>query len=91
MEVQQPLAADSEPVQEGPVASTVSDKEVSGDSQEEAKEKELQQPLTVVSELVYERSVTSITSDKTLTELEDEYAKLQKQLYCTNEEINLLK
>ena len=49
MEVQQPLAPDSEPVQEGPVASTASDEELSGSSQGEAKEEELQQPLTVFS------------------------------------------
>ena len=42
VEVQQPLATDSEPVQEGPVASIASDKELSGGSQEEAKEEELQ-------------------------------------------------
>ena len=35
--------------------------------------------------------MTSIAGDETLTELEAEYAKLQKQLYCTNEENNLLK
>ena len=33
----------------------------------------------------------SIGGNKELTELEAEYAKLQKQLYCTNEENNLLK
>ena len=52
MELQQPLAADSEPVQEGVVASNASDKELFGGSQEEVKEEELQQPLAVVSELV---------------------------------------
>ena len=31
-----------------------------------------------------------ISYDKALTELEAEYAKLQEQLHCTNEENNLL-
>ena len=52
------LAADSEPVQEGPVVSTASNKELTGGFQGEAKEEELQQPLTVVSVLVQENPVT---------------------------------
>ena len=75
-ELQQLLGAYSEPVQEGPVASTASDKEHTGGFQREATEKELQQPLTVVSELVQESLVTSIASDEALTKLE---AKLQEQ------------
>ena len=34
--------------------------------------------------------MTLISYDKALTELEAEYAKLQEQLHCTNEENNLL-
>ena len=69
-ELQKLLAADSEPVQEGPMASTTSDEEFTGGFQGEAKEEELQQPLVVVSELVQEKLVTSIASDQALTKLE---------------------
>ena len=51
-ELQELLIADSDPVQEGPVASTAGDEQLTGGFQEKAKEKELQQPLMVVSELV---------------------------------------
>ena len=72
-ELQKLLAAGSEPIQEGLVTSTASDKELIGGSQEEDKE-ELEQPLKVVSELVQDRPVTSIASNKALTELEAECA-----------------
>ena len=86
-ELQQLLEAGSEPVQEGPMASTASDKSLTGGIQGEAKEKELQQPLVVVSELVQGSPVTSFAGDEALTELEAKYAELQEQLYCTKEEI----
>ena len=77
-ELQQLVEAGSEPVQEEPMASTASDKPLTGGFQGEAKEKELQQPLMVVSELVQESPVTSIAGDKVLTELEAKYAELQE-------------
>ena len=89
-ELQQLLEAGSEPVQEGPMASTASDKPLTGGFQGEAKEEELQQPLMVVSELVQESPVTSIAGDEALTELEAKYAELQEQLHYTKEENSLL-
>ena len=80
----------SEPVQEGPMASTASDKPLTEGFQGEAKEEELQQPLMVVSELVQESPVTSIAGDEALTELEAKYAELQEQLHYTKEENSLL-
>ena len=68
-ELQQPLAADSAPVQERLVASTASDKQLTGGFQGEVKEEELQQPLVVVSKLVQESPVTSIAGDEALTVL----------------------
>ena len=66
-ELQQLLEVGSEPVQEGPMASTVSDKPLTEGFQGEAKEEELQQPLMVVSELVQESPVTSIAGDEACT------------------------
>ena len=59
------------------MASTVSDKPLTGGFQGEAKEEELQQPPVVVSKLVQESPVTSITGDEALTESEAKYAELQ--------------
>ena len=84
------VAIGSESVQEGPMASTVSDKLLTGGFQGEAKEEELQQPLMVVSELVQKSPVTSIAGDEALTELEAKYAELQEQLHYTKEENSLL-
>ena len=89
-ELQQLLEVGSESVQEGPMASTVSDKPLTGGFQGEAKEEELQQPLMVVSELVQKSPVTSIAGDEALTELEAKYAELQEQLHYTKEENSLL-
>ena len=72
------------------MASTASDKPLTGGFQGEATEEELQQPLVVVSELVQGSPVTSIAGDEALTELEAKYAELQEQLHYTKEENSLL-